>query len=100
MSIVPPEDEYWLNIAQPVPPRAGSPFARIAAEHKRLIREARLNALREAREMLEAERNAMSSRQAAFERMGNDDAVRDLSKDIADQTRRIYAIGQMEEESR
>lgn len=64
------------------------------------IRQARLGAFREVREMLEAERNAMSTRQAAFERMGNDDAVRDLSKDISDQTRRINAIGQMEEESR
>jgi hypothetical protein len=64
------------------------------------IRQARLGAFREVREMLEAERAAMNSRQAAFERMGNDDAVRDLSKDIADQTRRIVAIGQMEEESR
>lgn len=52
MSIVPPEDEYWLNIAQPDPPRAGSPFARIAAEHKRLIHEARITALREAKDCI------------------------------------------------
>lgn len=65
---------------------------------QRGMNNARLAALREVRGMPEAERNTMSVRQAAFERMDNDDAVRDLSKDISYQTRRINAIGQMEEE--
>jgi hypothetical protein len=51
-SILPPDQRYWLNIAQPDTPALPGPFARIAAEHNRLIKEARMQALREAMDII------------------------------------------------